>query len=276
MTASSELRPLTLADFAGGFALSSEAGWNQSEADWRFLLSAGAGIGIDDGGRLVGTAIVLPLGGEVGWIGMVLVALSHRKRGLATRMMEWALQHCRDTGLVAALDATPAGREVYRRLGFTDGPRILRLVTSSGLRAPDPAVAPLELEEILQEDRAVFGLDRRAVLEELVRRTPALALAWRDKGRRRGYALGRPGRVALEIGPVVAEEDAAARALVDGACSVWPGPAVIDVFEQQRDFLEALRAAGWSLQRPYTRMSLAPLPPGLPARVFAIAGPEYG
>lgn len=276
MTGSSELRRLTLADVAGGFALSTEAGWNQSEADWRFLLGAGAGIGVEDGGRLVGTAIVLPLDGRVGWIAMVLVALSHRKRGIATAMMDWAVAHCRRHGLVAALDATPAGREVYRRLGFTDGPSILRLAAPPGFgRAED--TSGVELAEILAFDRPAVGIDRAAVLRELAERTPALAIGCRRQGRLAGYALGRFGRVACEIGPVVAEDDATALALLRAACFRAEGrPVIADVFEKRAGFLRSLVGAGWTEQRPYTRMAIGALPPGAPEKVFAIAGPEYG
>jgi GNAT superfamily N-acetyltransferase len=276
VTASSELRRLTLADVSGGFALSSEAGWNQSEADWRFLLGAGAGIGIDDGNRLVGTAIVLPLGGRIGWIAMVLVALSHRKRGLATRMMDWAVAHCRASSLVAALDATPAGREVYRRLGFGDGPRILRLGAPRGFGREDASVGALDVAEILELDRRAFGTDRAAVLQEFACRTPTLALACRRGGRIVGYALGRVGRLAHEMGPIVAEDDAAALALLRTVCARAEGATVIvDAFEAQRGFLGTLIAEGWVEQRPYTRMSTGTLPAGVPESVFAVAGPEY-
>jgi GNAT superfamily N-acetyltransferase len=276
VTDSSELRPLRLADVAGGFALSSEAGWNQSEADWRFLIGAGAGIGIDDGSRLVATAIVLPLDGQIGWIAMVLVALSHRKRGFATRMMDWAVGHCREAGLVAALDATPAGREVYRRLGFADGPRILRLAAPSGFGRADPSIGRLDVAEIRDLDRRAFGADRTAVLRELARQSPALALAYRRAGRVAGYALGRVGRVAHEIGPIVAEDDEVALALLRAACAEAGGGAVIaDAFAARCGFVDALLAAGWTEQRPYTRMSIGALSSGAPETVFAIAGPEY-
>jgi GNAT superfamily N-acetyltransferase len=276
VTASSELRRLTLGDVAAGFALSSEAGWNQSEADWRFLLAAGTGVGIDDGGRLVATAIVLPVGERIGWIAMVLVAVSHRKRGFATRMMDWAVQHCGRAGLVAALDATPAGREVYRRLGFDDGPRILRLGAPAGFGREDGAIGRLDVAAILDLDRRVFGVDRAVVLRELASRTPSLALACRRAGRIVGYALGRVGRLAHEVGPIVAQDDSAALALLRTACAKAGTAAVIaDVFEGRRGFVDALVGAGWTEQRPYTRMSIGALPSGAPDSVFAIAGPEY-
>ena len=46
---------------AGGLKLSTEARWNQNEADWRFFLSKGVVFGVrDDAGRLVATAALLP------------------------------------------------------------------------------------------------------------------------------------------------------------------------------------------------------------------------
>ena len=43
-----------------GLSLSTEAGWNQNEADWRFFLSQGVVFGMRDGTRLVATAALLP------------------------------------------------------------------------------------------------------------------------------------------------------------------------------------------------------------------------
>ena len=40
------MRPLNRNDAAQGYALSCEAGWNQNEADWRFLLETCRGYGV--------------------------------------------------------------------------------------------------------------------------------------------------------------------------------------------------------------------------------------
>src|SRR5690606_23401290 len=121
------LTPLTLADIDAGMALVIEAGWNQISADWRFMLSAGHGTGVRDGaGRVVATSVVLPYRPSIGWIGMVLVAGEYRKRGFATGLLRQAIEYCQAAQLAPMLDATPAGREVYRRLGFSDGETIER------------------------------------------------------------------------------------------------------------------------------------------------------
>lgn len=60
------------------------------------------------------------LEGRVGHILNVFVVPAWRRRGLATRLVQVAIQHCRSLGLKSVvLHASDAGRLVYERLGFT-------------------------------------------------------------------------------------------------------------------------------------------------------------
>src|SRR3954465_3432501 len=103
-----------------GLALSSEAHWNQNEADWRFFLTEGTVLGIrDGGGRLVASAALLPYAHGNAWISMVLVTESWRRRGLATKLVDTCLNVATTQRLTCWLDATPAGAGVYGPLGFT-------------------------------------------------------------------------------------------------------------------------------------------------------------
>jgi GNAT superfamily N-acetyltransferase len=271
----SEPRPLRVADTAAGFALSAEANWNQTEDDWRFLLEQGEGIGIEAAGRLVATTIVVDYAPGISWISMVLVTQAQRKRGLATLLLDTAIAQIRARGTVAGLDATPAGREVYRRLGFVDGPELLRFEAPLTLSEPIAAgIEPLDIQEILDLDRMAFGGERSVVLRELGRRAPGLALGYRREGRLAGFVLGRDGRGAHQIGPIVAEDAAIALALLEAARVRALGPVLVDVFAVHAGFVAELRARGWTVQRPYTRMSIGALPQGRPELVFAAAGPE--
>src|SRR5215469_3202658 len=104
---------LDQADAPGGLALSTEAGWNQNEADWRFFLAKGIVLGVRDRGRhLVATAALLPYGATDVWISMVLVTATHRRRGLATRLVDACLDTAKSLGVTSWLDATPAGAAV--------------------------------------------------------------------------------------------------------------------------------------------------------------------
>ena len=78
-----------------GLQLSTEAHWNQNEADWRFFLTKGIVFGMrDNDGQLVATAALLPYTSGNAWISMVLVTESWRRRGLATRLVDACLD-CR-------------------------------------------------------------------------------------------------------------------------------------------------------------------------------------
>ena len=74
------VRALGPTDLGVAAALAAEAGWNQVDADWRIFLELGHLMGIDVPGHgVVATAATLPLGHDLGWIGMMLVATPFRR-----------------------------------------------------------------------------------------------------------------------------------------------------------------------------------------------------
>lgn len=263
------LTPLTVDDIDDGMALVAEAGWNQTPADWRFLLTAGHGVGLrDDAGRAVGTSVVLPYRPGIGWIGMVLVAGGYRKRGIASRLLRAAIEHCRQEQLTPMLDATPAGREVYRRLGFADGQAIERW-RGAGAGAGMPA-GQVDVELATKLDRDAFGADRRGLLADLAVRAGA-PLFQRDVS----VLLGRAGRTATQLGPLLAPDGSAALALCDRAIDAIAGALLIDVPEHERGLRGLLAARGFVVERAFTRMSLGIAAP-MSEAMRAIAGPELG
>ena len=107
---------LTASEMDDVGALVREARWNQLAADWRVFLEFGRLYAAEtDEGRIVATTATLPYGGRFAWISMVLVTGDYRRRGLATKLMQWAMRDLAAGDLVPVLDATPDGRAVYRR-----------------------------------------------------------------------------------------------------------------------------------------------------------------
>ena len=100
---------LGVEDAQAGLLLSTEAHWNQNEADWRFFLSKGTVFGLRDGRKLVATAALLPYSAGNAWISMVLVTENWRRRGIATRLVDACLAAATKQGFTTWLDATPAG-----------------------------------------------------------------------------------------------------------------------------------------------------------------------
>lgn len=270
-----EPRPLTDDDLPRAAALSCLIGWNQVARDWVLFLHEGEGRGVDDGREaLAATAAVIRYGPDLAWISMVLVRPDMRRRGLATTLMRWATSALRGTRC-AALDATPAGREVYRCLGFRDLWGFARWALPAPLPA-GPGVRPLEAGDwpaLLALDAAAFGAPREALLRDFAARLPQAAFVAADGS---GFVLARDGARGPQIGPVVAREDATARALIAAARGVLPGAPVLDLRDARPGLAAWLAAHGATMQRPFTRMALGADTPGDAALLAAVAGPEFG
>jgi GNAT superfamily N-acetyltransferase len=262
-------------DAPAGLALSTEAHWNQNEADWRFFLGHGTVFGIRDGdGRLVASSALLPYAPGNAWISMVLVTANWRRRGLATRLVDACLDAATRLGLTTWLDATPDGAAVYGRLGFEPASELRRLRLENAVPQQAGTPQPLsngDFEEFISRDRRGIGFDRRALLTEISGRPESQLLS--NGG---ATALVRDGRTARYIGPLFADRPDRALALVREIARSKAGPVLIDAVSTQDDFLAGLTGSGWTFERPFLRMRLGRVivsPIELP---FAVAGPEYG
>jgi GNAT superfamily N-acetyltransferase len=260
-------------DAPAGLALSTEARWNQNEADWRFFLARGTVFGVRDAtGHLVATAALLPYTSGNAWISMVLVTESWRRRGLATRLVDTCLDTATKQGLTAWLDATPEGAAVYGPLGCTPTIQLRRLRFENA--SASTAATPLpsgQLSEFITCDISAMGFDRRDLLRELAGRPHSRLVSNGD-----AMALVRDGRTARHIGPLFADTPAHALAMVHEIAASETGPLLIDAVASQDAFLNGLTVRGWTVTRPFQRMRFGPAT-GQPAELpFAVAGPEYG
>ncbi len=302
--------------------LSQSAGWNQTPADWSMMLAMGHGWGIRDtvagSTMIVASAMVLPYPSSQAWISMVLVLPAHRRRGLASRLMQQAMQALENRGLSAWLDATQAGQPVYERLGFAGFGRFSRwsgpaatpartqpiTPVDPGLAAPADGITMMgqdDLGAVAALDSHSFGADRLAMLTALRERTPWLAMCHRNGEGLTGFALGRDGTHALQIGPVVARDARTAQMLLRAAHEQTAmqtrfDTVYVDLPECFGLLARQLQALGFKPQRSFLRMMrpggagshTGPPAIGDPlgdndhnqgeriASAFVIAGPELG
>ena len=288
----SAIEALSVADVAGGLALSDAAGWNQTAEDWTLFMRRGQVFGCRaDDGRLIATAAALPYAAQCGWISMVLVAAAHRHRGLATRLLDACVAALRDAGCVPLLDATAAGREVYQRNGFVGGFEFERWQSDSkslpaaSARSAIPAVdaTPSRARLIGEPDTArittldddATGIGRAFLLRSFMARGETQALLTPDRS---GFVIARAGRQATQIGPLVAARESDAMALLDAVFEACSGRLFIDLPARWRALAGFLDERGFSRQRAFVRMSVEATSPLLAANdhVFALAGPEFG
>ena len=264
----------------GALRLSTEANWNQVESDWRLMMTHGYAVGrVAAGGRLVASALALPFGDRLGWISMVLVTADWRRRGLASELVLQCIDWLEKRGFQPVLDATAAGAEVYRPLGFQTVRRITRWQhpgDPSALAAdpPLPAVNIAALPRLSELDAEIFGAPRPFVLQDLVGRAGQASTCAADGS---GYAFSRRGRVATQIGPLSAKNAGMASHLLRDMLGRIDGAVFIDAYEDQQEFCTGLEAMGFVPQRGFARMIKGSLTQfGDDARSFAAAGPELG
>jgi GNAT superfamily N-acetyltransferase len=279
--ASTEVLPLAImaeSDIAGCMALSAEAGWNQTPDDWALFMRHGTVFGLPgDDGRPVATGAILPYATAFAWVSMVLVTAARRQQRIGTGILETCCDELKRRGLVAVLDATPAGERVYRPLGFVPQFALTRWQGQGGNAAPPPGVRSMRADDLataVAVDAAAFGAPRDFLLRSFFARAPRLALIDADGA---SFALARTGRIATQIGPIVAADEDAAAALLTAALGAASGPVFLDVADRWQRLSVLLKQRGFTVQRPFLRMALGRSAPcGDVQRTFVVAGPEFG
>jgi GNAT superfamily N-acetyltransferase len=279
---SMKIRTMTTDDLPAGMRLKELAGWNQTAADWRcFLDSSPRGcFAAEVEGAVVGTAATIVYEERFAWIGMVLVDPEFRGRGIGTRLLERTVEHLDTIGIATMkLDATPAGRPIYQKLGFVDEYEIERWLLKRPVPEAAAAPAPHPVSEaVLQLDREIFGADRSPLLRSLAAENPDFALVMERDGDILGYTFGRRGTLADHLGPWMARDGKTAAALLDEFLKNSRREKVfVDALKDRRFVSVMLRARGFKVSRPLARMVRGPNTfPGRPDLLCAILGPEFG
>jgi hypothetical protein len=130
----------------------------------------------------------------------------------------------------------------------------------------------VDLDALARLDAAVFGSDRRFLLAEFLARAETRVVA---SGR--GFAMTRTGHRAVQLGPLVADSEAAAIDFLAAALAPLDGPVFLDVAERCASLTRWLEVNGFTRQRPFHRMVQGEAD-GFAhhARVMVTAGPEFG
>ncbi|MDH3246523.1 MAG: GNAT family N-acetyltransferase [Saprospiraceae bacterium] len=265
--------------------LSEEAGWNQQHADWGFLAKAGSEYNLvatlDD--QILGTVTALPYSDRFLWIGMMLVHVSYRRQGIGKHLLSKLMENA-DPSCCFGLDATPLGEKLYDVLGYKKMANLHRYgrpfngkkdstSTSSNCRK----ITVMDLDRIHSFDQDICGVDRSSVLKYLHRSAPDYAWLAESDQQLTGYLMGRPGRLADHLGPMVAASADVALTLLRAALASSSKTFVIDVFDYQKEWIATLNDLGFEVQRPLYRMFRGdPITTLSGPKIFAIAGPELG
>lgn len=200
----------------GACRLSQQAGWPHRIQDWTLSLSVSEGMVAIENGQVVGTALCSPFG-EVATLNMIIVDESMRGRGLGRALMAEVMAMAGDREM--RLVATAEGLPLYEKLGFVACGEILQ---HQGIaRAGDPERSVRmggigDIDGCLRADHAATGCTRDRLLRTIAAHGELLLTDG-------GFALLREFGRGHVVGPIVAPDDAEARALLSFAASRCAG-----------------------------------------------------
>lgn len=277
----SVVRSLIPGDVPSAMELVTAANWNQTTEDWcRIMqLPTAACRCIEDAGKVIATATLLPYGVHLAWIGMVLTRPEYRRQGLARRLMEDVIAIAEHRGIhTLKLDATDEGRPLYESLGFVVEKTVERWgrdYEESNTRNRHPATqghsdSPQLSDELFSLDIEAFGVKRKGLLQALSHSGKAHTTAG-------GYVLSRPGRTAQYLGPCVAGSESEAQRLIGAHLegeqnSNW----YWDLLPSNSAAIRCARNFGFSHRRTLWRMRRGEIIENNDAMVYAIAGFDLG
>jgi GNAT superfamily N-acetyltransferase len=272
---------MTAEDLHVGLRLARQAGWNQTEADWRRL------IGLQpDGcfvaeleGRPVAT-VTACLFGPVAWIAMVLVDEAVRGRGIGRSMVAHALEFLDGRGArTVRLDATSMGLPLYQKLGFVAEYPLARFGSRLRPSGAESGAGPLHsdlMDRLITLDRAVTGTDREKLLRRLAAESPEAVRVVVRGDEVDGFLMARPGARATQVGPCIAGPEAGAL-LLSEARHTYAGQTVfVDVPADHAAACAQAQAGGLTVQRHLVRMRRGDMIEERPEGIWASSGPEKG
>jgi GNAT superfamily N-acetyltransferase len=254
-----EIRPMTRADVARAADLVRRNDFGEREQFFAWAVDQPTirpFVAVGGSHEIVGTGVA-SAHGHTGWVGVIFVAPERRGSGLGSRITtavvdELERRGCRSQLLIAS----PLGRPIHERMGFTDLARQVRFSGDAlaGPGEPAETIRPYDvrdLDAVIELDRAATGEDRAAVLRTLL----ATEDAWitRDAAdRATGYFLRPPWRG----GAVIAEDPGDALALLELRRRVTAsgGHAGANVLASNERGRAALTAAGWQEELANVRM----------------------
>jgi hypothetical protein len=256
-------------------------GWNPGLADEACFAAAdtdGFLIGELDGAPAA-TVSCVRYGTSFAFLGFYIVREDLRGRGHGLRIWNAAIAHA--GARVIGLDGVVAQQENYRKSGFELAyPNIRYGGTVAPLTAPQTgvvALTELPLAAVEASDAAVFPAPRTAFWRAWIGSSGHVGRALVRDGELAGWGVMRPCRRGHKIGPLVADNRAAAEIVLSALlASVGVGEIFLDVPSINRDAVALAEDLGLTPVFETARMYTGEIPRLRLERVYGVTSFELG
>lgn len=256
-------------------------GWNPGPADAACFATAdrqGFLIGELDGAPAA-TISVIDYDARFAFLGFYIVRPDLRGRGLGWRIWQAGIAHA--GARTIGLDGVVAQQDNYRKSGFQLAYNNIRYGGVPAGLAPAPAVATLPLTDVpfallAADDATIFPADRPAFLRAWISAPGHVGRAVLRDGRFAGWGVIRPCRRGRKIGPLIADDRAAAEALFTALVGAQGGDVFLDVPQPNAPAVALAEAHGLKPVFETARMYTGPIRPLALHRVFGVTTFELG
>ncbi|HEX8855043.1 MAG TPA: GNAT family N-acetyltransferase [Thermoleophilaceae bacterium] len=255
-------------------------GWNPGLDDEQRFRAAdpGAFFATERAGEIVATVSCALYGDAYAFIGFYIVRSDLRGRGIGSKLFDQALR--RAAGRAVGLDAVLAQKQSYEQRGFEFAHGNVRWRAAGGGEPPAGLahLPSVPFDELVAFDASVFGVERQRFLHAWVERPPGHALAYVTDGGLAGYGVLRSCQVGAKVGPLFADDEGVADALLAGLLAAAPpgSDVFIDIPAANRRAHRLHAARGMKPSFETARMYRNGRPPEDLQRVFGVTTLEFG
>jgi GNAT superfamily N-acetyltransferase len=281
MASGLDIRVMAAADVVTALDWAKAEGWNPGHQDAALFQAADPGgflmAFVED--RPAASISVVRYGAGHGFLGLYIAAPAFRGRGIGWQLWQRGMAHLE--GRVVGLDGVVAQQANYAKSGFAIAHRNIRFqgvpvharpVQGKGDVA---AMSGLLLPAVMAYDRAGFGAQRDSFITSWLAAHTARLLV-RDQ-RIAGYGVIRPCTEGHKIGPLFADDEAAAETLFQALAATVPGSRItLDCPEPNRAACALAQRHGLQPVFETARMYRGPAPLLPLERIFGITTFELG
>lgn len=255
-------------------------GWNPGPADAACFATVDAGgflIGELDGAPAA-TISCVNYDDRFAFLGFYIVRPDLRGRGYGLRIWNAAVDHA--GGRTIGLDGVVAQQENYKKSGFRRAYANVRYGGRVPAGATPAGIIPLanvSFASVEADDATVFPAPRPAFLRAWIDTSGHIGRALVRDGQLAAWGVIRPCRTGWKIGPLVADDRAAAEAVFTALVSAAGGGEVfLDVPEVNRAAVALAQSHGLAPVFETARMYTGPIRPLRLERVFGVTTFELG
>jgi GNAT superfamily N-acetyltransferase len=255
-------------------------GWNPGLADaacFATVDAEGFFIGELDGAPAA-TISCVNYDDRFAFLGFYIVRPDLRGRGYGLRIWNAAVEHARSRTI--GLDGVVAQQDNYQKSGFRLAYPNVRYGGRVATAAAPPgivALADVPFAAVETDDATVFPAPRTAFLRTWIDTPGHVGRALVRDGRLVAWGVIRPSRTGCKIGPLVADDRAAAEAVFAAlAAAVGGGEIFLDVPSVNRDAVALAGDHGLSPVFETARMYTGAIRPLRPERMFGVTTFELG